>query len=602
MSLRTLLRLPPVQINRRPPDLMYAVNERPPVGTLLGLAAQHTATALAFVAYVLATAHIANLTQEATQSLVTATVLGMAIATILQAYGGKLGAGALIIHLPDPIVMIAAASVIAVQGGGVLAAIGLANGVAGLLVGQAIPRLRAFFPPTIAGVVVCVTGISLIEPAFRHATGFAPAKAISGSRLMIDGQDILISCTTLAVIVALSVWGSRRTKLFALLAGLIAGIILTGVLGRLSGGELLENAPYFGLPSVPVPEVHLDPAVLVAVVLLAVMVQLDTLGTVVLMSKMDDADWRRPDMRRVSGGIRAGSLSNILAGFMGGLPSATSSANIALCHISRSTTRYAGLVAGGLLALVAFLPKSTVALTLIPTPVVGAVETYAAAYLMVSGIELIASRAMDARGTFMVGLSLVAGVGTILLPDVAEQAPASLRILAESGVVVAGVVATLLNLLFRLGVSQRAEKKLSPLPEDAGGTPLDLGTAIVDFVEASGARWGARRDAVQRAAEAALEAAEAIMAAGGNRTVTAIRGSFDEYNFDVELTYTGEPLQLGAAAPVSPSLLDTSDEEFQAELDRTLRGVSTVLLRRLADRLTTGRRDGRAFLRLHFDH
>lgn len=602
MSLRSLLRLPPVHANRRPADLMYAANERPPLGTLLGLAAQHTATALAFVAYVLATAHIANLSQEATQSLVTATVLGMAIATILQAYGGRLGAGALIVHLPDPIVMIAAASVIALHGGGALAAIGLANGVAGLLVGQAIPRLRAFFPPTIAGVVVCVTGISLIVPAFRHATGFTPANAISDSRLMLDGIDILISCTTLVVIVAMSVWGNRRTKLFALLAGLLAGVILSGLLGRLTGAELLENAPVFGLPDVPVPELHLDPAVLVAVVLLAIMVQLDTLGTVVLMSKMDDADWRRADMRRVSGGIRAGSLSNILAGFLGGLPSGTSSANIALCHISRSTTRYAGLAAGGLLALVAFLPKSTVALTLIPTPVVGAVETYAAAYLIVSGIELIASRAMDARGTFMVGLSMVAGVGTILLPDVAEQAPASLRILAESGVVVAGVVAILLNLLFRLGVSQRAQQTLAPLPESPGGGPMDLGTAIVTFVEARGARWGARRDAVQRAAEAALEAAEAIMAAGGDRTVTAIRGSFDEYNLDIELIHTGEALHLGVAAPASPSLLDTSDEEFQAELDRALRGVSTVLLRRLADRLTTGKRDGRAFLRLHFDH
>jgi len=582
MSLRSLLRLPAVHVNRRPADLMYAANERPPVGTLLGLAAQHTATALAFVAYVLVTARIANLPQDATQSLVTATVLGMAIATVLQAYGGRLGAGALIVHLPDPIVMIAAASVIALHGGGALAAIGLANGVAGLL--------------------VCVTGISLIVPAFRHATGFTPANAVSGSRPIIDGIDILISCATLAVIVALSVWGSRRTKLFALLAGLLAGVVLTGMLGRLTGAELLEKAPFFGLPSVPVPELHIDPAILVAIVLLAIMVQLDTLGTVVLMSKMDDADWRRADMRRVSGGIRAGSISNILTGFLGGLPSGTSSANIALCHISRSTSRYAGLVAGGLLALVAFLPKSTVALTLIPTPVVGAVETYAAAYLIVSGIELIASRAMDARGTFMVGLSMVAGIGTILLPDVAERAPASLRILAESGVVVAGVVAILLNLLFRLGVSRRDEQKLVPLPETPSGKPMDLGTAIVTFVETSGARWGARRDAVQRAAEAALEAAEAIAAAGGDRTVNAIRGSFDEYNLDIELAYSGEPLQLGAAMPASPSLLDTSDEEFQAELDRALRGVSTVLLRRLADRVVTGKRDGRAFLRLHFDH
>jgi xanthine/uracil permease len=602
MPLPFRLRLPAVHIRRRPVDLMYASDERPPAGTLLGLAAQHTATALAFVAYVLATAHIANLSQEATQSLVTATVLGMAIATFLQAYGGRFGAGALIVHLPDPIVMIAAASVIALHGGGALAAIGLANGVAGLLVGQAIPRLRAFFPPTIAGVVVCVTGISLIAPAFKHSTGYAATSTAQTAGFTLNGIDILLSATTLSVIVALSVWGSRRTKLFALLAGLLAGVALAGMLGRLEGAELLAEAPMFGLPSVPAPQLHVDPPVLIAIVLLAIMVQLDTLGTVVLMSKMEDADWRRADMQRVSRGIRAGSLSNILVGFLGGLPNATSSANIALCHISRSTTRYAGLLAGILLLLVAFLPKSTVALTLIPTPVVGAVETYAAAYLIVSGIELIASRAMDARGTFMVGLSVVAGVGTILLPDVAERAPAALRMLAESGVVVAGVIAILLNLVFRIGSSRRDEQKLAPLPGTAAGMPMDMGTAIVSFVETSGARWGARRDAVQRAAQAALEAAEAILAAGGGRDIAAIRGSFDEYNLDIELTYAGEPLHLGMAAPASPSLLDTNEDEFQAELDRALRGVSTVLLRRLADRVTTGKRNGHAFLRLHFDH
>jgi xanthine/uracil permease len=599
MSLLSRLRLPASHVRRRPADLMYASDERPPVGTLFALAAQHTATALAFVAYVLATAHIAKLSHEATQSLVTATVLGMAIATFLQAYGGRFGAGALIVHLPDPIVMIAAASVLAVQGGGALAAIGLANGVAGLLIGQLIPRLRAFFPPTIAGVVICVTGISLIAPAFRHSTGFAVASAPHGA---FSAIDITISLVTLAVIVALSVWGSRRVKLFALLAGLLAGVALAGVLGRLEGAELLQRAPVFGLPAVPVPSLNVEPAVLVAVVLLAVMVQLDTLGTVVLMSKMDDADWRRADMRRVSRGIRAGSMTNILSGFLGGLPSATSSANIALCHISRSTSRYAGLLAGVLLALVAFLPKSTVALTLIPTPVVGAVETYAAAYLIVSGIELIASRAMDARGTFMVGLSVVAGLAIILLPDIARHAPASLHILAESGVVVAGIVAILLNLLFRIGSSQRAAQQLAPLPETASGTPMDMGAAIVSFVETMGARWGARRDAVQHAAAAALEAAEAIAAAGSDRAITAIRGSFDEFNLDIELLHSGEPLHMGVPTPVSPGLLDTDEDEFQAELDRTLRGVSSVLLRRLADRLTTGKRDGQAFLRLHFDH
>src|SRR5690606_32879927 len=119
--------------------------------------------------------------------------------------------------------------------------------------------------------------------------------------------------------------------------------------------------------------------------LLAIMTQLDTFGTSVLVQRMNDADFKRPDMRRVGAAIRANGLGNLLSSFLGAYPSATSSANIALTHISRSTSRVLGITTAAALAIIAFLPQISLALTLIPTPVIGAVEIYAAAYLVVSG-------------------------------------------------------------------------------------------------------------------------------------------------------------------------------------------------------------------------
>ncbi|WP_144633944.1 uracil-xanthine permease family protein [Bordetella genomosp. 13] len=600
MPLLSRLRLPPSSASRRrPPDLVYAADERPGTGALLGLAVQHAATALGLIAYVLASARIAGLSVQDTSSLVTATVLGMGLATFLQAWGGRTGAGALIVHMPDAIIVMIAGTLLVQYGPGGLVLAGIVNGLVGLFIGQVIPRLRALFPPTVAGVVVCVTGLSLIAPALQHTAG------LHGNDF--DGGSLLVGGVTLAVIVALSVWGSRRMKLFALLTGVLAGVALSGALGHLHGGEELAAAPYFALPSLVTPVFGVDPGLLVAVALLSVMVQLDTLGTAILLDKMDDADWRRADMRMVGRGMRAGSLANMAAGFFGGYPSVTSSANIALAHISRSTSRYVGLAAGALLALMALVPKSMLALTLIPTPVIGAVEIYAAAYLIVSGVELIASRAIDARGTFMVGLSFVAGVGVMLVPGLPGHFPPAMRFLVESGVIVSGLVAIVLNLVFRLGTSRRAQRDLAALPDDtarhaphpvAGG----LAGALVDFVETQGAAWGARRDVVRRAAAAALEAAEAIAAAGGGRQVARIRGSFDEYNLDLELLHSGAPLQLAGHAPAPADLLDADDEAFQAALDRALPGVSAVLLQRLADRLSAGQRNGQAYFRLHFDH
>jgi xanthine permease XanP len=582
------LKLSPLPAFKRPHDLVFAANDKPPAFALGGLALQHCATALALLAYALAAARIGGLDTESTRSLVTATILGMAMATFLQSWGGRLGSGMLLVHMPDPLLVVISGLIAAEYGVGGLVLVGLVNGTVALGAGSIVPRLRAVLPPAVAGVVVCVAGLSLIAPALTHTSGMDTGAGV-------NRIDVLIGGLTLLVIVALSIWGSRRAKLFALLAGLAAGVSLAAFFGRLHGIDTLIAEPVFGFPNPPVPEFGIDPGVLAAVAVLALMTQLDTFGCVVLMHKMNDADWRRPDMRMVGGGIRANGLGNLFGAWLGAYPSAISSANIALSHISRSTSRWIGLLTALLLAGVSFLPQVTMALTLIPAAVIGAVEIYAAAYLIVSGIELIASRAMDARGIFMIGLSFVMGMGVMFLPGLSELAPESLRFMAKNGIIVAGLTAIALNLLFRLGTSQRATLELTDDDMHA--------RKIVEFVETQGAIWSARRDAVRRAAQAALEAAEAIQAAGGNRRLVAVRGSFDEFNLDFELLHDGPPLNLQAKPnAAAANLLDIDDDAFHAALDDALAGVSQVLLKRLADRLSTGTREGRAFLRLHFDH
>ncbi len=582
--------LPPLPPSTRPPDLAYASSEIPPRFALIGLALQHAATALALIAYVLASAKISGLSGDVTRSMVTATIIGMAMATFFQSWGGRLGSGTLLVHIPDPLLVVLSGMVAAEYGAGGLVAVGLVNGAMALGAGYLVPRLRAVLPPTVAGVVICIAGLSLTASALSHTTGM-------GQTGEVDGRDALIGGCTLLVIMALSIWGSRRVKLFALLCGLITGVALAAILGNLHGVETLATTPVFGLPHIPVPVLNVDPGLLVAIGLLAVMTQLDTFGSVVLMQKMNDSDWRRADMNMAGLGIRANGLANLLGAWLGSYPNATSSANIALCHISRSTSRWIGLGTAGVLALLAFLPQVSMALTLIPTPVIGAVEIYAAAYLVVSGIELIASRALDSRGIFMVGLSFIAGMGVIFLPGLADTAPAYAQFLVKNGIIVAGITAISLNLLFRLGTSQRATQVL-----DTKATDIPLTQQIVNFVESKGAGWSARREAVSRAAQAALEAAEAIQSAD-DRQLVEIRGSFDEFNLDIELLHRGPPLILDASRAASdPNLLDIEDEAFNAALDQALAGVSHTLLKRLTDKLSSGIRGKYSYVRLHFDH
>lgn len=589
MALFPKIKLPPVPAFKRPSDLAYALREKPPAFTLFGLAVQHMVTALTCVVYVLAAAKIGGLSAASTQGLVTATILGMALATFFQAWGGRLGSGLMLVEIPSPLLIVIGGLIIAKFGVAGAAAMSLTKGLVSLTASVLVPKLRTILPPTVAGVVVCIGGLSLVAPALTHMTGLRDTG--------MNGTDTLIGLVTLLVIVVLSIWGNRRLKLAALLAGLLAGVVLAAVLGKLHGMTLLARSPVLALPHLHLPDLAVDPAALAAVALVVLMSQLDSLGTLVLMHKMNDADWRRPDMRLVGRGIRANGLGNLLASFLGSYPTGMSSANLALCHISRSTSRWIGLVTAMLLAVSALLPQVALGLTLIPTSVVGAIEVYAAAYLIVSGIELISSRALDSRGIFMIGLSFVAGLGVMVLPQLAELAPPALRFMARSGIITGGVTAIVLNAIFRLGTSQRAS-----LVIDAASHTERM-RRIVDFVESSGARWSARRDVVRRAAQAMLEGAEALEAAGQGRRLVEVQGSFDEFNLDYELLYEGPPLLLESPVKHSPAeLLDMQDEDFHSAVGQALAGVSHVLLKRLADRVASGTHGRLSYLRLHLSH
>lgn len=583
-------KLPATPVFRRPVNLVYSVNETPPANALAILTGQHVVTALAFVAYALAIAQIGGLSPTATQQMVTASILAMAVGTFLQAWGGPVGSASVLVHIPSPLIISTAGLVVAHYGIGGMVMVGLVHGVTALFAAYIVPLLRTVLTPAVAGVVICLAGVSLIAPSLEHVSGLANSPGT-------DVAHIIIGLSTLGVIVSLSVWGSHYGKLFALLAGLSTGIVLSAAFNQITGIEALADTALFSLPRLVTDIPSVDVGVLVAVSILALLAQLDTFGSVVLMHKMSDADWRRPNMKLVSGGMRSDALAILSTMFLGAQPTSTSSANVALCHISRSTSRKIGIAVAAVLAICALLPKIAVALTLVPAPVIGAIGIYAAAYLIVSGLELITSRALDARGIFMVGLAFIAGMGVMFVPDLVEEVPEQLQFLVSNGIVMGGVTGIVLNLLFRLGSAQRVVHELHL----GGDTPLS--EQVINFVEGQGAHWNARRDVIARAASTALEATEVLLSTH-NRQPLSIEGSFDEHNFDIQINHLGPPLnQTAKTRPMPKDLLDLDDEAYQQALDLALANASQGMLNHLADRSTTGSNsDGTSCLKLHFDH
>jgi xanthine permease XanP len=570
--------LPPGPPRRRPPDLSFAVDDRPPAFAVVSLAAQHAVMALSLSAYVLIACRAAGLGVDATRAILSGTVMAMAVATLLQAVGRRVGAGALMVHIPDPFYIGVVGGALKIAGPPALVLIGLTSGMTQLLVARLMPYLRTVFPAQVAGVVVLVAGLSLVEYALEGGLGLDHADTVQPA-------EFLVFVVTFGIIAALSVWGSRSTKLFALFGGLVAGIATAAACGLLQGTERLASAPMFGVPDLHLPSLDLGVATLASVAALAVMVSLDTLACVVILDKMDDAGWRRPDMRRISGGITANAIGDIASGIFGGMQVAPSSANIGLAHASRSTSRVIGLAVAAMLAVLALMPKLAIGLTLMPGPVMGAVALYAASFLITSGIELVASRALDARGVFLVGVSVSVGLVGIAYETLVSTAPALVRALFEDAVVVSGLSAVALNLLFRLKSRRSASR-------DFGGAPVS--SAVSTFIGEHAGAWSVRHDVKHRAELSAGEAAEAIARQGGSRRLAGIAAHFDEFSLEIVLAHSGAPLRIDK--PEEGAIDPEADE------DALVAAASLAIITRLADRVAMGERNGSAYLLLHFDH
>src|SRR5690625_3737710 len=304
MPLLRHLNIPRSPKFRRPHNLVYADREQPAANALVGLTIQHLATVLAFIAYTLAMAEMGNLDAKTTQYIISGTLLGMAIATVLQAWGGRLGSGLLIIAQPDPLLVVTGGLAVAYYGVSGLVMIGLLHGIVAMSAGILMPKLRAILTPTIAGIIVCMAGVALIGPGLERMTGLGEASTM-------DLTNVGIAALTLVVIVSMSVWGSSHAKLFALLAGIGIGIMASIALGEVADTSLVSDTPWIGIPQMPPLNLDMGIGVLLAFAVLALMTQLDSFGSAVLMHKMNDADWRRPNMQLVGGAMRANGKGEI---------------------------------------------------------------------------------------------------------------------------------------------------------------------------------------------------------------------------------------------------------------------------------------------------
>ena len=220
-----------------------------------------------------------------------------------------------------------------------------------------------------------------------------------------------------------------------------------------------------------------------------------------------------------------------------------------------------------------------------PQPVMGAILVYVACFMILAGVQVMTSRMLDARKTFVVGISLIFGLSVRMVPGLYADVPDALSSLFSSSLSLATVLVIVLNLLFRIGIRTRVALQLDPRADSA--------EKIFTFMQVQGATWGARKEVIDRVTYAMSEFIEAVGTLGLARNKIDAEVSFDEFNLDVDLRYDGVLMEFSQQRPTEADLL--SDETGVTKL-------AGFLIRNYVDRINSECVDGRCRIQFHFDH
>jgi NCS2 family nucleobase:cation symporter-2 len=565
---------------KRPANIIYGLEDSPPAHVTVFNGVQYVGLIAINLVYPLLVFRVAETPVQLVGSLLAIGMLVLGAATFLQARRfGPLGSGYMC-----PATFTATylgPSLLAVQIGGppLLFGMTLFAGLLEVVLAPLLNRLRPIFPPEVSGLVIFVIGLS---------GGIAGLRAMLGEKAApVSAEEWWIAAMTLGAMIALNVWGKGIARMLCALIGLLVGYVAAGFGGLLAAGNIraLAEAPWVGLPTFGHLSWSFEFSMVVPFAIAAVAAAMKAVGTIAVCQRMNDADWARPDMRSITRGVLADGASTALAGAVGALGTNTSTPAVGLAAATGVASRKVAYAVGAIFLALGLFPKLTALLAVMPRPVVVASLLFAVTFIMINGLQVMSSRMLDARRTLVVGLAIVAGTAVEVFPTLSATAPDAARPLIGSSLVFSTLIALLLNFVFRIGVKQTAIFKVDSAPVDA--------ERLEQFMEASGAAWGARRDVMDRAKFNMAQSLEVILDSCEPEGAVEITATFDEFNLDLRVSYVGPPIELPERRPTNEEIMES--EEGQ-------RRLAGFMLRRYADRVSAIHRNGQSTVLFHFDH
>lgn len=568
---------------KKPVNIVYGVDENPPLATTLLQGLQHVFILSVCFIFPVIIIHAVGGTDAQAAAMIQMSMIAMGVTTILQALRkGPIGSGYLAPSGNSTAYL--SASLLAAKTGGISLICGMTiiGGCFEVIVARLVGRLRALFPPEVAGLVVTMVGIEIIPMGIERFFGLGTPGA------GISRNDFLVALLTYVTMVGLNTWGKGRLRLYPILIGMGVGYLISYLFGILTSAELgqIVAAPLISFPRFASFGWSFDMTLLLPFLIATLCSSLKDIGDLTTCQKINDSEWKRSDMKSIGKGIMADALGDIFSGVIGGLGQTTSSSNIGLSLATGATSRRIAYAAGGLLCLLAFFPQLAEVFVIMPQPVMGAILIFVTNFMILAGIQIITTRMLDARKTFVIGTSFILGLSVFLFPQAYRQVHPLLQPIFSSALSLSTISVVVLNLIFRLGIAKRQALTVSPGDRDA----LEK---LSTFILRQGAAWGARREVIKLAESVMVEFMEFL--AGLKLAEGPIEADvrFDEMRLEVGFNYQGRLPDFQSQPPSQADLLEDEAAVFR---------LSSFIIKNSADRIKTEEKNGQCHVVFYFDH
>ena len=312
----------------------------------------------------------------------------------------------------------------------------IVSGLIVILISGFFSKIRKFFPPLVTGSVITTIGLTLIPVAIGNMGNNIAKPELS---------SVILAVVTILVILLIHAVTTGFVRSIAILIGLIIGTVVAGFMG------IVDFSPIAQAPLIHIPTPFFfgkpifDFSSILMMTIISLLSMVESTGVYLALSDITGDEISETRLRN---GYRAEGLAVALGGIFNTFPYTGFSQNVGLVQLSGIKTRRPIFYTAGFLVILGLLPKFGACAQIIPAPVLGGAMLVMFGMVTIQGIRMLGRVNFENEHNLLIAaMAVAAGVGfngTTLF----QALPNTVEMFLNNGIVMATLVAIILNLIF----------------------------------------------------------------------------------------------------------------------------------------------------------